>query len=105
MASLAVLGAIYLVNRDSSQGMKNPVAMQSTKPEEKSSRTEAVQKKQAALAILHEKFRKATDFRKLATPAKFRNSQPLRKLPALRKFSATVYLSCNFYLFNFFVTF
>ena len=71
MASLVVLGAIYLEDKDSSQGMKNSVAMQSTKLEEKSSRMEAVQKKQAALAIFQglrifaapTKFRKAANFR------------------------------------------
>ena len=63
MASLTILGAIYLEDMDSSQGMKNPVAMQRTKPEEKSSRMEVVQKKQATLAI-------SQGLRNFTTPAK-----------------------------------
>ena len=70
MASLVILGAIYLEDRDSSQGMKNSVAMQSTKPKEKSSRMEVVQKKQATLA----KFHKGC---KISQPLRNFNSQPL----------------------------
>ena len=42
MASLVVLGAIYLEDRDSSQGMKNPVAVQSTQARRKEQQNGAV---------------------------------------------------------------
>ena len=75
------------MDRDSSQDMKNPVAMQSTKPKEKSSIMGAV-------------------CRRSKQPMQFRKgckiSQPLQKLLALRKFYAIVHLSYRFCLFDFF---
>ena len=66
MASSIGLGAIYLEDRDSSQGIKNPITVQSTQ-----ARRKEKQKKQATLAISQG----------------LRNFVALQKLFALRKFA------------------
>ena len=84
MASLVVLGAIYLEDRDSSQGMKNPVAVQST---------QAIRKeKLCTMKLAPWKFRKGCEI-----------LQPLRNFTGLRKceiaFLATVPAAFNFLTF------
>ena len=70
MASLVILGAMYLEDRDSSQGMKNPVAVQSTQARRK--------EKLCKMKLAPWQFRKGCEI-----------SQPLQNFAGLPIFSAS----------------
>ena len=91
MASLVVLGAIYLKDKDSSQGIKNPIMVQSTQTRRKLKQAEAVMHKDA-----------------VRNPAKFAGSAKMQKLPYPAKVSyhcSLVLLLLTFLLFCHFLDF